>query len=97
MTTIDTSAPQTLSTEERADVLASTLRSQTSHGWRVVSQTQTDANLEKGKNTSHGLHIFLSIITVGLWAIFVWLPLTIFAGLKHRRITVDPYGKVTIS
>ena len=98
MTTADsTAAPQTLTAEERADVLGNALRYQTSHGWRVTSQSQTDAQLEKGKHTSHGLHIFLSIITLGLWAIFVWLPLTIFAGLKRRRVAVDAYGNVTVS
>lgn len=89
-------APKTLTAEERADALAKALNYQTAHGWRVVSQSQTEAQLEKGKNTSHGLHIFLTIITLGLW-LLVWIPLSIFAGLKHRRVAVDAYGKVTIS
>lgn len=30
------------------------------------------------KRTSHGLHLFLTIITGGAWGIFVWLPITLW-------------------
>ena len=36
--------------------------------------------------TSHGLHLFLSIITGGLWAVCVWLPLTVWHSITRRRV-----------
>lgn len=41
------------------------------------------------KKTSHGLHLFLSIITCGTWAMFVWFPLTLWHiwGPKRRETT----------
>ena len=39
------------------------------------------------KRTSHGLHLFLTIITFGMWGIFVWLPITIWhRSHKGERI-----------
>jgi hypothetical protein len=40
------------------------------------------------KNTSHGLHLFLTIITGGMWA-FVWIAITIWhaAGPLQRSTT----------
>ena len=45
------------------------------------------------KRTSHGLHLFLTIITCGLWAIVVWIPITVWhawgpqrrSSTSHRR------------
>ena len=41
------------------------------------------------KSTSHGLHLFLTIITFGMWGLFVWFPLTLWHkfGPKAREIT----------
>lgn len=87
------SAPQPLSLEERRNRLQQILRSDTGSGWRVLSQTDTTAQLEKGSKTSHGLHIFLSIITLGLW-IPVWAIIAITTGRKQRYVEVDEYGNV---
>lgn len=43
------------------------------------------------KRTSHGLHLFLSIITGGAWAIFVWLPLTMWHKTGPRKRIVTKY------
>ncbi|MGI8625252.1 MAG: hypothetical protein ACR2J5_01580 [Geodermatophilaceae bacterium] len=43
-------------------------------GWRVESQTEVNAILAKGKRTSHGLHLFLTLITVG-FSVLVWVPM----------------------
>lgn len=32
--------------------------------------------------TSHGFHLIMSILTLGLWAIFVWLPVGIYNAAK---------------
>jgi hypothetical protein len=41
------------------------------------------------KRTSHGLHLFLTIITFGLWGLFVWLPITLWHmwGPKDKSYT----------
>lgn len=43
------------------------------------------------QRTSHGLHLFLSIITFGMWAIFVWLPITIWHKTGPRARTNTYY------
>ena len=63
-------------------------------GWRVESQTDVNAILAKGKRTSHGLHIFLSIITAGLW-LFVWGPLWYMNREQRLILNVDEYGNIT--
>ena len=51
------------------------------------------AVLVRGKKVNHILHLFLSIFTLGLWAI-VWVILTLTGGEKRQVITVDDYGNV---
>jgi len=63
-------------------------------GWRVESQTDINAILAKGKRTSHGIHIFLSIITVGLW-LLVWGPLWYLNREQRLVLQVDEYGNIT--
>jgi hypothetical protein len=87
---------QPRSLEERAEILARAVNAEVSRGWRVVSQTQTQAQLVKGKPTNHILHLILTIITVGLWAI-VWILMAIFGGEKHRFVAVNEYGNVSAS
>lgn len=36
--------------------------------------------------TSHGVHLVMTFLTLGLWAPFVWLPLTIINSLRRRRV-----------
>lgn len=43
---------------------------------------------ETRKRTSHGLHLFLTIVTGGLWGLFVWLPITLWHKLGPRARTV---------
>lgn len=41
------------------------------------------------KQTSHTTHLILTILTGGLWGIFVWFPLTVWhkAGPKQKIVT----------
>lgn len=43
------------------------------------------------KRTSHGLHLFLTIITFGMWGIFVWAPITLWHAWGPKRRTVTEY------
>lgn len=63
-------------------------------GWRVESQTDVNAILAKGKRTSHGLHIFLSIITAGFW-LPVWGILWYLNREQRLILNVDEYGNIT--
>lgn len=43
------------------------------------------------KKTSHGLHLFLTIITFGVWGLCVWLPLTLWHKMGPKKKTVTHY------
>lgn len=90
LTTASTRQP-----EERKATLAREVGNQVRSGWRVESQTDYQAVLAKGKRTSHGLHIFLSIITLGFW-IPVWILMTVLNRDRHRVVEVDPFGNLSV-
>lgn len=92
---MSTATLEKLTPEQRSERLAYVLRSDTSNGWRVVSQTGSSAQIAKGKHTSHLLHFFIGLFTLGLWWLFVWLPVAIFGGEKQRYVSVDEYGNVS--
>jgi hypothetical protein len=41
------------------------------------------------RETSHLLHLVLTVLTAGMWGLFVWLPLTFWhkAGPRKRTTT----------
>lgn len=86
--------PKPLTSDERAAVLGRAVVKEVSSGRRVESQTNLQAVLVKGKRPSHVLHLLLTIITVGVWGLFVWLPLMIFARERRVILTVDEHGNV---
>ena len=55
-------------------------------GWRVESRTETQAVIVRGHRPNHILHLILTIITLGIWAV-VWLLVTAFGGEKRKTIT----------
>ncbi|MGH3475410.1 MAG: hypothetical protein ACRDQD_01080 [Nocardioidaceae bacterium] len=78
---------------DRAEQLATAVHNHIAQGWRVESQTPTSATLVKGGNTSHGVHLFATLITAGMWA-----PVWVWRWYANRRqvlgLTVDEYGNV---
>jgi hypothetical protein len=80
--------------EERREILAATVTEYVRDGYRVESQTDYQAIVVRGRRPNHLLHLILSIITIGIWFLFVWLPLMIFGGEKRRVLNVDTYGNV---
>ena len=82
-----------LSQDERSAILERVVTANVQQGWRVVSQTQTQAQLVKGKPTNHLLHLILSLVTLGIW-IPVWIAVAIFAGEKQKFVQVDTMGRV---
>ncbi len=81
---------------DRAQTLEAEAGYFVAQGWRLHSITPTEAELIKGAPISHGVHIFFSIATVGLW-LLVYIPLLIFGGEKHKHISVDEGGRVTMT
>jgi hypothetical protein len=80
---------------DRMQTLEAEVAYHESHGgWRLRSKTPTQAHLVRGEPISHGVHVFFSIATVGLWLI-VYIPLLIFGGEKHRLISIDDHGRVS--
>jgi len=47
-----------------------------------VTQVQPTAQRRVYK-TSHGFHLIMTILTGGLWAIFVWLPIGILNAVRN--------------
>lgn len=39
-------------------------------------------NQRKAYKTSHGFHLLMTIFTLGLWGIFVWLPVGIYNAAR---------------
>ena len=81
--------------EERRELLARTVATQVASGARVESQSDHQAVVVKGKPVNHVLHLILSIVTFGVWAI-VWIALAIFGGEKRSMVTVDEYGNAAV-
>jgi hypothetical protein len=81
--------------DERKEALARLISSQVAQGFRVESQSDFQAVLVKGKNTNHVLHLILTLITFGLWAI-VWIAVAVFGGEKREILSVDEWGNPTI-
>lgn len=86
--------PETLSIEQRTDRLNRTVQQYVAWGWRIQSQGPTQAQMVKGHRTNHILHLILTIITLGIWAI-VWIGMVAFGGEKYKLISVDEYGNIS--
>jgi len=83
------------SSDERKESLARTVSGQVASGARVESQSDYQAVVVRGKSVNHVLHLILTLVTLGLWAI-VWIALAIFGGEKRSLVTVDEYGNVAV-
>ncbi len=79
--------------EERKAILDSTLQVWGARGWRIENRSDFQATVAKGKEVSHLLHLFLTLITLGIWLIF-WLVLGVAGGVRRRLVTVDEFGNV---
>lgn len=83
------------SADERKAVLARAVSNEVRNGWRIESQTDYDAYLVKGQRTSHGLHIFLSFITAGIW-LLVWAAMLFVNRDQRLHVHVDEWGNTNI-
>lgn len=49
------------------------------------------AVMKTRKDTNHGLHLVLTILTCGMWGLCVWLPLTLWHRIGPRKKIVNYY------
>lgn len=77
-------------TEALAIAVANAIQTE---GWRVESQTTTQAVLVKGKNVNHILHTVLDILTAGIW-LLVHVPVWAVNRRQVRILRVDELGNV---
>jgi hypothetical protein len=89
----DTSTPAKSADERKAN-LDRRLSQDASQGWRIENRSDFQATIAKGKPIHHILHLILTILTAGAWAI-VWILLAIFGGVKRRLITIDEFGNIS--
>jgi hypothetical protein len=64
-------------------------------GYRIESRTSTQIVYVSGKGVNHLLHFFIGLLTIGVWWLFVWLPLGIFGGEKRRIVTFQVDGTLS--
>ena len=64
-------------------------------GWSVESRTDYQAVLVRGQRVNHILHLILTILTLGIWAI-VWIILALAGGQDRQVLTVDRTGGVSM-
>lgn len=43
------------------------------------------------KNTAHLFHLIMTMLTVGLWGAFVWLPLVLIRSKRRKAVITHHY------
>lgn len=51
-------------------------------------QSPTLMVTKQRKDTSHVLHLVLTVVTLGAWGVLVWLPITLWHKMGPRRKSV---------
>lgn len=83
-----------LTVDERSARLGHELHTWLRSGFRVEHHTPTDVVLVGGRRVNHILHLLLTLVTFGLWAI-VWIFLAAAGGEKRVALHVDQHGQVS--
>jgi hypothetical protein len=78
---------------QRKRALALAIQHEVTYGARVESQTDDTAVLVRGKKPDHKLHLLITFLTCGAWAM-VWLLLVMVQKESRTMLLVDPYGNV---
>jgi hypothetical protein len=81
------------SLDERKAGLDAALARFGAQGWRIENRSEFQATIAMGHRINHVLHLILTIVTFGIWAI-VWILLAIFGGEKRQLVTVDDFGNI---
>lgn len=86
-----------VSEQQRREALANAVSREVGGGWHVESQADYQAVLVKhGTKVNHILHLLLTLITLGLWAL-VWIWVAVFKKREHHKvIAVDAFGNMSV-
>lgn len=79
--------------DERKAILAQQIQMAVARGGRIQSQSDNMVVIVHGKPVNHMLHLFLTLITSGIWLIG-WIIVAMKGGEKREMITVDEFGNV---
>jgi hypothetical protein len=69
-----------------AEQLDAKIASLAVQGFQLESRTDTQAVMVKGKRPNHALHLLLTVLTLGLWAI-VWIVVALTEHERRRILT----------
>lgn len=75
-------------------VLDTEVASHVAVGWRVESRSDTMAVLVSDGATNHVLHLLLTLVSCGLWAV-VWFVLAVTRKTKRVSLVLSPDGSVS--
>jgi hypothetical protein len=87
-------AAGTKSADERKAILDRAVADAIRVGYRIESRSDFQAALVRGRRVNHVLHLILTLVTFGLWAI-VWIIVAIAGGEKREVVTVDDFGRTS--
>ncbi len=82
--------------EERKEALARQIAGRVAQGLRVETQSDFQAVMIHGKVVNHVLHLILTFMTLGVWAL-IWIALVALGGEKRELVQVDEWGNPTIA
>ena len=89
-------APQTVAHDERKRLLDERVRLNIINGGaRVESRGDYEAVLVRGHRPNHVLHLLLTVVTLGFWAI-VWTLIALTTRERRALLTVDEHGRVEL-
>jgi len=82
--------------DERKQHLARAIANNIAQGsMRVETQSDFNAVLVKGRGVNHVLHLIITLLTCGLWAV-VWVVLYVQQKEKRYMLAIDEYGNVQL-
>lgn len=84
---------QPVSPEQRQQLLSMAVYAEVARGAQVQTMDQTSALLLKVDPVNHVLHLLVTALTCGVWAV-VWILVTASARVRTFRLAVDEFGIV---
>lgn len=51
-----------------------------------IAQQPTQMVTRQPVKTSHTFHLIMSILTCGVWAVFVWLPIGVLNSMRREKV-----------
>lgn len=83
--------------EKRRAILLDEVQRCQAYGHDLVADHGLSVIMKRGHRPNHVLHLILSVLTLGVWAVLVWLPIGLFGGEQRYVLRVDEHGQVARS